>query len=233
MHGTREGHAGPSALRIVSGGADADAAVLVLHGGRETGREPARPWHLAALRMRPFFAAVREAAPYERLLVGTVRYRCRGWNGSSADPLRDTERALAELADRVGDVPVVLLGHSMGGRAALRAAGDPRVRGVVALAPWCPEREPTVQLRDRTAVVLHGDRDRITDPRASIELMRRARTDGARTATLVVTGDGHAMLRRYGVWHRTAAAAVAEILAPGAATALVRNAVESGTPRMI
>ncbi|NEB82026.1 alpha/beta hydrolase, partial [Streptomyces sp. SID14478] len=30
------------------------AAVLFLHGGRADSRAPARPWHLAALRMRPF-----------------------------------------------------------------------------------------------------------------------------------------------------------------------------------
>ncbi|WP_438949092.1 LLM class flavin-dependent oxidoreductase, partial [Streptomyces harbinensis] len=40
------------------------------------------------------------------------------------------------LAARLGPVPVVLVGHSMGGRAALRAAGHPAVTGVVALAPW-------------------------------------------------------------------------------------------------
>ncbi|WP_428956984.1 alpha/beta hydrolase [Streptomyces sp. cg35] len=219
-----------SNVRIMSGGADPHAAVLVLHGGRETGREPSRPWHLAALRMRPFFAAVGRAVPEQRLLIGSVRYRYRGWNGSSADPLRDTEQALAELASRVGDVPVVLLGHSMGGRAALRAAGAAQVRGVVALAPWCPDGEPTDQLQDRTAVVLHGDGDRITDPRASTEMMRRARAQGARTATLIVAGGDHAMLRRGPVWHRIAAGAVAEVLAPGTGEPLVRRAVESGEP---
>ena len=43
-------------------------------------------------------------------------------------------------------MPVVLLGHSMGGRTAVAVADDPSVVGVVALAPWLPagraERRP-------------------------------------------------------------------------------------------
>ena len=42
-----------------------------------------------------------------------------------------------EVAGRFGpDLPVCLIGHSLGGRAALLAAGQPTVAGVVALAPW-------------------------------------------------------------------------------------------------
>ncbi|MEV1025995.1 alpha/beta fold hydrolase [Streptomyces sp. NPDC050264] len=233
MSGSNTRAAGRSALRVVSGGADPRSAVLVLHGGREAGREPARAWQPAALRMRPFLTAVSHAVPHHRLLVGSVRYRYRGWNGAAADPLRDTEDALAELARRVGDIPVVLLGHSMGGRAALRAAGAPHVRGVVALAPWCPDGEPTDHLRDRTAIVVHGDQDRITDPRASTAMMGRARAQGARTATLVVAGGDHAMLRRGRVWHRTATAAVAEVLVPGAGSPVVRDVLKSGAPHTI
>ncbi|MGR4852480.1 alpha/beta fold hydrolase [Streptomyces sp. LARHCF252] len=61
--------------------------------------------------------------------------RSRGGSGHA----RDARRALGELARRAGDVPVVLVGHSMGGRAALRAADAPQVRAVPALAPWCPD----------------------------------------------------------------------------------------------
>ncbi|MEU8828082.1 alpha/beta fold hydrolase [Streptomyces sp. NPDC048636] len=234
------GAAGPpspdgSALRVVSAPVDADAAVLVLHGGQEYGRGPARPWQPAAVRMRPFPRVVDRAAPDRRLFIGTVRYRHRGWNGTLADPVRDTERALAELARHAGEVPVVLIGHSMGGRAALRAAADPRVKGVVALAPWCPEGEPVAQLRGSTTVILHGDRDRTTDPHASAELVRRAREDGARAGTLLITGGDHAMLRRGGVWHRTAGIAVAELLAPDGATAsgLITDALDSPAPNRI
>ncbi|MFJ3192172.1 alpha/beta hydrolase [Streptomyces griseoviridis] len=188
------------------------AAVLFLHGGRADSRAPSRPWHLAALRMRPFVRAVAAVAP-DDVLLGEVRYRLRGWNGRDADPLHDTRRALAELASRYGDVPTVLVGHSMGGRAALRAAVAPQVRAVITLAPWCPDGEPVAHLRNKDVVVLHGDRDRITDPRASTAFADLARAAGARARSELVAGGDHAMLRRGGHWHRTVSDAVAALLA--------------------
>lgn len=206
------------------------AAVLVLHGGRAESRRTARPWHLAALRMHPFLRALKADTDRDDVLLGQVRYRSRGWNGAGAEPLRDTRRALTELRDLVGDVPVVLLGHSMGGRAALRAADAPHVRGVVALAPWCPPGEPVDQLRDRQVLVLHGSRDRITDPRESAAYVSRARTAGARAGMLIVENGDHAMLRHHDGWHRTASSAVAHLIAPEASPSplftLATSAVE-------
>ena len=68
------------------------------------------------------------------MFVGQVRYRYRGWNGVDADPVADVRQALDELADLVGEVPVVLVGHSMGGRAP--CAPRPRLRS----GPWWPSR---------------------------------------------------------------------------------------------
>ncbi|MFI5909348.1 hypothetical protein [Dactylosporangium sp. NPDC051541] len=59
-----------------------------------------------------------------------------------------------------GAVPVVLVGNSLGGRAACWEAGDPSVTGVVGIAPWLPEGDPVEQLAGRTVLVLPGDRDR-------------------------------------------------------------------------
>ncbi|MFE5599102.1 alpha/beta fold hydrolase [Streptomyces coelicoflavus] len=205
------------ALRVRRRPARTRAAVLVLHGGRAQSRSTARPWQLAALRMHPFLRALEAATGRDDVLLGQVRYRSRGWNGTAAEPLRDTRRALAELRGLAGDVPVVLLGHSMGGRAALRAAGADGVRGVVALAPWCPPGEPVAQLRGREVLVLHGDRDRVTDPAESVAYVSRARAAGARAGMLLVADGDHAMLRGPARWHRTATAAVAHLLAPEAA----------------
>ncbi|MFC9681541.1 alpha/beta fold hydrolase [Streptomyces sp. NPDC056948] len=190
------------------------AAVLFLHGGRSEGRAPSRPWHLAALRMRPFVRAVAAALPDDGVFLGEVRYRVRGWNGEDGDALRDVRRALDELARRAGDVPVVLVGHSMGGRAALRAAGAPQVRGVLALAPWCPDGEPVAQLRDKEVVVIHGDRDRVTEPGASVAFVDRARAAGARADVRLVPGGDHAMLRGDTNWHRVAASTAVGMLPP-------------------
>jgi dienelactone hydrolase len=165
--------------------------------------------------MRPFASALRRALPRRTAEVVPVRYRYRGWNGSAADPLQDTLLALDALAARDGDRPVVLLGHSMGGRAALRAAAHPTVRGVVALAPWCPEDEPVAQLAQRDLVILHGDQDRVTSPAASWRLLGRAREAGARGSAVCLTGGEHTMLRYAGVWRRLAVGAVTGLLGAG------------------
>ncbi|MGW8982342.1 alpha/beta fold hydrolase [Streptomyces parvus] len=196
------------------------AAVLVLHGGRENGTEPPPPGplNLPGVRMRPFVRAVERAARAAGgdVLVTPVRYGHRGWNGDRADPFHDAVAALDALREQAGDdLPVVLLGHSMGARAALRAAGHPLVRGVVGLAPWCPPEDPVAQLAGRDIVLVHSDRDRLTSPRATRSLTARARGAGARTCMVTVRGGDHAMLRRASAWHRLTTGLVAGLLGSG------------------
>ncbi|MGW4562090.1 alpha/beta fold hydrolase [Streptomyces sp. NPDC004561] len=190
------------------------AAVLLLHGGSETSDRTSRPWHPAPLRMRPFHRAISAGLPYDDILLAQVRYRLRGWNGTRADPVPDTLEALGRLAELSGPVPTVLVGHSMGGRAALHAAGHPQVRAVLALAPWWPPGEPVAQMTGRHIVVLHGERDQVTSPADSADYVRRARGTAARAAMAVVRDGDHAMIRRHRFWHRTTAAVVAHLLAP-------------------
>ncbi|WP_317453353.1 alpha/beta hydrolase [Streptomyces xanthii] len=193
-----------------------DAAVLFLHGGRADDRTASRSWHLAALRMKPFVRATAAALDGAPVLLAEVRYRVRGWNGDDADALLDARSALAELGRLAGDVPVVLVGHSMGGRAALLAAAAPNVTGVLALAPWCPPSDPVSHLDGKRVTVLHGDRDRVTDPQASVEFTHRARTAGASVETRLVPGGDHAMLRGRLDWHRAAASIVIDLLGEAA-----------------
>ncbi|MFI5804674.1 alpha/beta hydrolase [Streptomyces sp. NPDC051561] len=181
-----------------------EAAVLLLHGGREHGLEAPPPLNLPGRRMIPFRRALRRAAGSHRLAVRTAVYRHRGWNGSRADPVEDALGALDRLVAELGPLPVVLVGHSMGGRAALRIAGHPRVRAVVGLAPWCPPGEPVEHLAGRDLVLLHGDRDRTTSPRATREFAARARGADARACVVGIDGGDHAMLRRAGTWHTLA-----------------------------
>ncbi|MET9657360.1 alpha/beta hydrolase [Streptomyces sp. NPDC006510] len=181
------------------------AAVLLLHGGAETGLAAPLPGplNLPGVRMRPFARSIAGATGggAEDVLVRTARYAHRGWNGLREDPLHDTVRALDALRREAGEIPVVLVGHSMGARAALRAAGHPLVRGVVGLAPWCPAGDPVDQLAGRDVVLLHSTRDRITSPRASQHLTARARLAGARSCLVAIRRSDHAMVRRAGEWH--------------------------------
>lgn len=201
-------------LRAHSRVSHPEAAVLVLHGGRSESLSAPPPWNLPDARMRPFVRSLARASAGSRVLLCRVGYRCRGWNGARADAARDARWALDELTRIHGELPVVLVGHSMGGRAALRVGGHPRVRGVVALAPWCPPGEPAAQLAGRRLVLAHGDRDRVTDPSASREFARRARREGADARFVPVPGGDHAMLRGSGGWHRLVDEEVMALLAP-------------------
>lgn len=177
------------------------AVVLMLYGGKAESQELSQPWHLSAVRLRPFARQISRRTRRDGVAVWTLRYRVRGWNGAEASPVADARWALAEIRARHGDVPVVLVGHSMGGRTALRVADDPAVVGIVALAPWLPAGEPRVRLGHRRLLVLHGTQDRWTDPKASQAYVEAARAEGV-AATWRPLTDGHFLLRHRGTWKR-------------------------------
>ena len=153
-----------------------------------------------ALRMYPFLLDLHRAGRGHGLAACQLRYRVRGYN--DGDPVADVEWALAEIADRHGDVPVCLVGHSMGARSVLRAAGGDQVLAVAALAPWLPPGEPVDQLGGRTVVIAHGTRDRVTSPAGSLAYALAAHDRAERLCRFEVARSGHAMLERLGVWQR-------------------------------
>jgi alpha-beta hydrolase superfamily lysophospholipase len=112
---------------------------------------------------------------------------------------------LDEVRRRHGDLPIVLLGHSMGGRAAFAVGGDPSVRGICALAPWTERIDPVERLQGRTVLIVHGSRDIVTSPRGSRAYARHAAAAGARVGYITLPGEMHAMLFRWRTWHRLAA----------------------------
>lgn len=188
------------------------AVALVLHGGKVASLGIPREWNLAVIRMRPFAGALGRAGCAEGLAVGRVLFRVRGWNQAGASPIADTRAVLALVRERFGKVPIVLIGHSMGARAALRAADDEAVRAVVALAPWLEREEPLAPLKDRQLLVLHGDRDRWTSPERSLAYANAARGVAVRSLYFAIRGDGHGMLRRARLWHDLTAAFTARSL---------------------
>ena len=181
------------ALRVLPGpGPRTRALVLVLHGGKEASHEPVRRHQLAYQRMLPLARGVRRRTGTE---VWLLRNRFRGWNEPDLHPVSDARWALAEAARRHPGVLIVVVGHSLGGRVALRVADAEGVVGVCALAPWTKSSDPVDQLDGRSVLLVHGDQDRITSPAASADYAKRA---GARLE--VVRGSGHAMLRHHRAW---------------------------------
>ena len=123
---------------MTSGEPPPKGVVLVAHGGQASSTEPTFALQPAVLRMIPVAAAIRQAVRGSGALVRRPRFRVRGWNGAQACPVGDLNDVLDALAAEFGSVPVVLVGHSMGARAAVRAAGHPAVSAVAGLAPWLP-----------------------------------------------------------------------------------------------
>ncbi len=195
----------PPELWWARGPRDPRAVVMILHGGAKTGTR--RPLRLdpSVMRGRLFAGAIARAGRRDGLRVEMLRYRMLGWNDGS--PVDDARWALDDLERRFPGRPVALLGHSMGGRTALRLVSDARVRAVVTAATWVePADLPSIVPHPGlTALVMHGRYDRLTSPRGSAVVTNHLRTFGTHVAT-VGGPDGHAMLRHARMWHREAGA---------------------------
>ncbi|MFI5428409.1 alpha/beta hydrolase [Aeromicrobium sp. UC242_57] len=189
------------------------AVVLFLHGGQQHSEEPVLDRHASWWRIAAMARSLRRFAKRNDLEVELLQYRVRGWNApDDPSPVRDARWALAELSSRHVGLPVILVGHSMGGRTACRVADDPHVLGVVALAPWLPEGEPHGSLRGRRLHVLHGTSDRWTSAQLSHAFVERARPIAAAATWRSLPGAGHFMLRRRSTWRRFVEESVLEIL---------------------
>ncbi|GAA3050404.1 alpha/beta hydrolase [Actinokineospora globicatena] len=213
-----------------SGTGGVRAVVLVLHGGREHGHGRVGRHQLAYLRMVPFAKDIARHGAEHGVVAWVLRNRFRGWNAPDLHPVQDARWALAEVRRVHGDVPVILVGHSMGGRVALRVADDPSVIAVCALAPWTPQGEPVEQLADREVLIAHGVLDRMTDPRLSYDYARRAKEVTDRVARFDVRGERHAMVRRADQWTRLVTGFVLGALATQPGDPRITNAMRQPSP---
>jgi pimeloyl-ACP methyl ester carboxylesterase len=232
----------PQAVLVRQGGGQVAtpvrAVALVLHGGRERSVAPVTAYQLAVLRMVPIARHLASAGATAGIGVWRLRYRYRGWN-TDAHPVADVRWAVQQLRAQHGDVPVVLVGHSMGGRAAMRAADEPGVVGIVGLAPWVPPAEPHEQITGRRLLVVHGTRDRTTSAKASKALVDAVRGDAGdagdaaeaaeAAATFVhLRHGGHAMLRRAAVWNELTADFVLQAALDARPGSLLAQAISAG-----
>lgn len=182
--------------------------VLVLHGG--AGRReavPVSPTQLSVLRMVP---VARRIARSRDLAVVRLLNSQRGW-GHDDTPLADVRWALEEVRQQYGDLPVLLVGHSLGGRAALLASTEPGVVGAVVLNGYLLPGDESVDPAGRRLLFVHGTDDRIasyTTARAAAARLAR-RTD---VSFITVDGGRHAMLRHGRTFDGAAADFAAEVL---------------------
>jgi predicted esterase len=177
--------------------------ILMLHGGRERSAEVVDTRSASWLRCRAMQQAITHRAHRADVSTWLLRFRHRGWNGG-AGPVSDARWALAEVRRELGEVPVVLLGHSMGARTSVHAAGHGSVVGVVGLAPWFPAGEPVGALSGRRLLAAHGRHDHITSYDATAAYVERARAVAADVELKDMGPVGHYLLRRVTTWNRVA-----------------------------
>lgn len=180
-----------------------DAIVLLLHGGAPHSMRPVGATSSSWLRMWEFAQDISAtvSANSDSIGVALLRNTVRGWNDGiapAAEP--DARWALDRLAELTGAAPVILVGHSMGGRSALAVADHPTVRGVVAMAPWLPDAEPMRLSTDQTLAVVQGLSDSWCPPQQSLAFCERAVAGAVPTVRAEVSGVGHFMLRKRGDW---------------------------------
>ena len=193
------------------------AAVLVLHGGSPDSEAPTQWRNLAVLRLRPVAVAIARDVP--NVVVQRLRFSVRGWNGTGAGALADGRWALAQLRAQHPGLPIVVVGHSMGGRVAAQLGADPDVAGLVLLAPWVPSGDPADQLAGVPVVIVQGGRDRSIPLSTTEPWIARAQNAPATLFRTVLPWAEHTMLLRFWVWHRLAAAGVRTVLAQSRITA--------------
>ncbi len=182
--------------------------VLMLHGGQPDSHEPVGDRSTSFLRARWMQTQLAGRLHQHGVGLWLLRYGHRGWNAGAApepSPVPDARWALDEIRRELGELPVVLLGHSMGARTAVAVADHALVTGVVALAPWLPPGEPVGALEGKHLAAAHGRADRITSFAATDAFVRRAGSV-ASSAELVDMGPlGHYMLRAHRRWNDVAA----------------------------
>jgi dienelactone hydrolase len=166
------------------------AVVVCVNGGQ--GGEVAGTWS-ASLEW-----LVRRLAPrFPTLGFAEVKYRIKSWKRM------DWCVQDARAAVREADAPrTLLLGFSMGGAVAIRAADEPGVETVLGLAPWIPDRLPVDALRGRRLAVLHGTLDRYlpgipgVSPDSSRRGFERARALGVDGEYTLIPGALHGVALR-------------------------------------
>lgn len=200
------------ALALPEAAVDPAGVVLLLHGGKPRGHDAVGARSASWRRMAALQRAITPRAHEAGVTTWLLRYRERGWNGTGASATEDARWALEEVRRELGEVPVVLLGHSMGARTAVHVADAPGVVGVVGLAPWWDASDPVDTLAERHLRAAHGRSDKITSARLTQEYVRRAGVVAASADFADMGRVGHYMLRRVDAWNDLATVAALGLL---------------------
>ncbi|NMO01863.1 alpha/beta fold hydrolase [Gordonia sp. TBRC 11910] len=186
-------------------------SILVLPGGTDFSHRPFSKWQPSALRMYPFTWSLR-ARFGSRVHVTQVEYGVYGWNGDQASPMVHARAALDALAADNPGAPIVVVGHSMGGRIAAQLAADRRIVGVVALAPWWQFADWREIHGGAKVLAMHGSADKVTYASRTRKGVQELTARGVDATYVDVPGGAHAMLDHINQWQSAPIRFVNEIL---------------------
>jgi len=180
----------PTGAEIRWSGGNGPLGVVCMNGGRAA--EVPGTWSASIEwlvgRLAPRFPDVRFVE---------LRYRIRSWKRLDLC----VEDAVAAV-DAASAERTLLMGFSMGGAVAVRAASHPSVVGVLGLAPWLPDQLDLAPLHGRRLDVLHGALDRWlpgvpgVSPSISRRGFERARALGVEGSYTLIRGAVHAIALR-------------------------------------
>lgn len=184
------------------GSLDADApAVVVLMHGSTLGFTALPAWMAPAPFRMQLFASGIDRRSDSRISVLRLRYPDRDLRTQYRGALRDTAAALAHIRQTAPHARIGLVGHSNGGRVALRLSADSRIRAVAALAPWLLPSDRIVPRHGTPLLLMHGSLDFVTSPRLTADLAARLRKAGADVDHETVAGENHFLLAQSAHWH--------------------------------
>jgi pimeloyl-ACP methyl ester carboxylesterase len=167
-------------------------AVICMNGGRA---KPVEGTWSASLE----WLVGRLAPQFPQLRFAEVKYRIKSWN--HFESCREDAR---ETIERLDAERTLLLGFSMGGAVSISVADDPRVEGVLGLAPWIPDQLSVEPLRGRRLDVIHGSLDRPlpglpgVSPAGSRRGFERAQALGVPGTYTLIRGALHGIALRAG-----------------------------------
>ncbi len=189
--------------------------VLMLHGGAKTGRKPVGSRSASYRRTTAMRDVLEPRVLGQGLSLWLLRFAVRGWNAvgdTDPSPVQDARWALDQAARAHPDLPVILLGHSMGARTAVHVADHPQVAGVVGLAPWLEPADPIGTLAGKHLIVGHGRRDKITSAAMTRAYVERAAGVAASADFKDMGRLGHYMLHRPQDWNAFALRSTEQVL---------------------
>jgi pimeloyl-ACP methyl ester carboxylesterase len=178
--------------------------VLMLHGGAVAGTRPVDRRSGAYRRSAVMRNSIAPSLLTDGWAVDLLRFGIKGWNHQQDQlppPVQDARWALSRIQEWYGATPVILVGHSMGGRTAFHVADDENVIGVVALAPWCERTDPVAGLVGKQLIALHGQSDRVTNPLYTRKFIDRAAQAGVSASFVDMGPLGHYLIRGARSWN--------------------------------